>query len=337
MSDHTHTPAQSVSPKGDHATHTHGATDRVLLSSERGIWAVKWSLAALFITAALQVVVVYITGSVALLADTIHNFGDALTAIPLWFTFSLSRLPPTKRFTYGYGRAEDLAGLAVLLMILISGLIAGYESFTRLFEPQAIRNLWAVIAAALVGFLGNEAVALFRIRVGREIGSAALIADGYHARVDGLTSLAVLVGAIGVWLGYPLADPIAGLLITVAIFKILWDAGKSVFLRMLDGVDPEVVDDIVHTAKHNPQISAIKDVRVRWLGHRMHAEMSIAVNPELIVSEGHAIAAEVQHQLLHNLEYLSSASIHVDPSDLYSADHHRIDSHQHDDMDLHSH
>jgi cation diffusion facilitator family transporter len=337
MTDHFHPHTATEEPSRQEHDHTHGAIDRVLLSSERGIWAVKWSFAVLFVTAAMQVLVVLFSGSVALLADTIHNFGDALTAVPLWLAFSLSRRPATKRFTYGYGRVEDLAGLLVLVMILVSGLVAGYESIKRLIEPQEVRNLWAVIAASIIGFAGNEGVALFRIRVGKEIGSAALVADGYHARVDGLTSLAVLFGAIGVWLGYPLADPVVGLLISAAIFKILWDAGKSVLLRVLDGVDPQVVEDIQHIAQPVRGVGEIKDVRVRWVGHRMQAELSIAVDPNLDVSEGHKIAMDVQHRLLHQLNYLASATIHIDPANLSGSTHHKIDSHEHDNLPAHPH
>ena len=229
----------------------------------------------------LQLVVVIYSGSVALLADTVHNFGDAATAIPLWFAFSMGRRAATKRFTYGYGRTEDLAGIVVVLIILLSAIISGYESINRFVHPQTVENLWAVAAAAIVGFLGNEAVARFRIRIGKEIGSAALIADGYHARTDGFTSLAVLLGAVGVWLGFPLADPIVGLLITIAILRIVWDSAKSVFTRLLDGVDPEVVDEIRHAVDHTPGVQNITEVRVRWLGHRLHAELNIAVNPGL--------------------------------------------------------
>ena len=178
--------------------HTHGAVDPSVATSERGIWAVKWSFVGLFITALLQVVVVVLSGSVALLSDTIHNFGDAMTAVPLWIAFTLARLGASRRFTFGYGRVEDLAGVIVVLIILFSAVVAGYQAVERLINPQPIELLGAVAAAALVGFVGNEAVAIFRIRVGRQIGSAALVADGYHARTDGWTSLAVLIGATGV-------------------------------------------------------------------------------------------------------------------------------------------
>ena len=293
--------------------HSHGAMDPVVFTTQRGIWATKVSLVVLLATAAMQVAVFLVTGSVALLADTIHNFGDAATAIPLWFAFTLSRRNPTSRFTYGYGRGEDLAGLLIIMVILATGIIAGYESVIRLIDPPEVDFLWAVAIAAGVGFLGNEGVALLRIRVGREIGSAALVADGYHARVDGLTSLAVLFGTVGLWLGYPLADPIVGLVITLAILQIVVQSGKTVFARLLDGVEPEVIEEVRHGASETPGVQEVSDVRVRWLGHRLLAEVNIAVSPEISVANGHDIAQEVHHQLLHRLSYLSNATIHIDP------------------------
>jgi cation diffusion facilitator family transporter len=303
--------------------HTHGIVDPSITTSERGLWAIKWSFVGLMATAVLQLVVVFISGSVALLADTIHNFGDAATAIPLAIAFWFARKKPSDRFTFGYGRVEDLAGVAIVLTILASAIIAGYESIERLLHPQDITYLWAVIAASIVGFLGNEGVAIFRIRVGREISSAALIADGYHARVDGWTSLAVLFGAVGVWLGYPLADPIVGLFITAAIFGIVIQSGKSIFIRMLDGAEPKVIAEIRHAAEHVP--------------HRLHVELNIAVDPRLTIAQAHAVAAEVRHQLLHQLDYLSLVVIHVDPADQSGEAHHRITEHTHDGLPAHSH
>ena len=317
--------------------HTHGAVDPSIATSERGMWAVKWSFVGLFVTALLQVVVVVLSGSVALLSDTIHNFGDALTAVPLWIAFALTRLGASRRFTFGYGRVEDLAGVIVVLIILFSAVVAGYQAVDRLLNPQPIELLGAVAAAALVGFVGNEAVAIFRIRVGRQIGSAALIADGYHARTDGWTSLAVLVGAIGVWLGYPLADPIVGLLIAAAILVIVRQSGKTVFTRLLDGVDPEVIEEIRLAAQHVPGVEDVAEVRARWLGHRLRAEVNVAVDPDLSVAEGHAIAREVNHQLLHELRYLDMAVVHVDPVQEAGEEHHRIAAHTHDGLPPHSH
>jgi cation diffusion facilitator family transporter len=317
--------------------HTHGAVDPTIATSERGIWAIKWSFVGLMATALLQLVVVLMSGSVALLSDTIHNFGDAATAVPLGIAFALTRLGVSRRFTFGYGRVEDLAGVLIVLIILFSAVVAGYQAVERIINPQPIGMLWAVAVASLVGFLGNEAVALFRIRIGREIGSAALVADGYHARTDGWTSLAVLLGAMGVWLGYPLADPIVGLLIAAAILVIVWQSGKAVFTRLLDGVEPEAIEEIRHTAGHVPGVEDVSEVRARWLGHRLHAEVNIAVDPELSVAEGHAIAREVNHQLLHHLSYLNGAVIHVDPLQEAGEEHHRISTHSHDGLPPHSH
>jgi cation diffusion facilitator family transporter len=317
--------------------HTHGVVDPSITTSDRGLWAVKWSFIGLAITAAFQLVVVAISGSVGLLADTIHNFGDAATAVPLGIAFWFARRRPSARFTFGYGRVEDLAGIAVVVTILASALIAGYESIQRLLHPQDVQHLWAVVGASIVGFAGNEAVAIFRIRVGREINSAALIADGYHARVDGWTSLAVLFGALSVWLGYPLGDPVVGLLITAAIFGIVLQSGKAIFIRMLDGADPQVIEEIRHAAEHVPQVKGVTEVRARWLGHRLHAELNIAVDPQLTVAQAHTVAGEVRHQLLHHLSYLSLVVIHVDPADQSGEAYHRIEHHAHDGLPVHSH
>jgi cation diffusion facilitator family transporter len=336
---HDHSDHEQESSHQDNRAHghTHGVVDPSIISTERGIWAIKWSFIALFITALLQIGVVIISGSVALLADTIHNFGDAATAIPLWIAFSLFNRPPSRRFTYGYGRVEDLAGLAIVVIILFSAAVAGYQAVQRFFNPQPVEYLWAVIAASIIGFAGNEAVAFFRIKVGRDIGSAALVADGYHARTDGLTSLAVLLGAIGVWLGYPLADPIIGLLITLAILQIVWQSSKAVFTRLLDGVEPDVVDEIKHAAAHGEGVEDISEVRVRWLGHRLHAEVNIAVRPNLSIEEAHKIALDVRHELLHHLTYLSGVTLHVDPANTSGEVHHQIAEHTHDDLPAHSH
>src|SRR5215471_9908409 len=324
-------------PNHSHHDHTHGALDPLLLTTERGIWAIKWSFVGLFATGVFQAIVVLLSGSVALLADTIHNIADAGTAITLWIAFSLARRPASRRFTYGLGRVEDVTGVTIVLTILFSAVLAGYESIARLLHPQPVEHLWAVVIASLVGFAGNELVAVFRIRVGKQINSAALTADGYHARVDGLTSLAVLFSAIGVWLGYPLADPVIGLLITALILPIVWESGKAVFTRLLDGVDPEVIDEITHAINHTQGVRDVTEVRLRWSGHRLHAEVNLAVSPKLSVAEGHAIAVEARHQLLHHLPYLSNVTIHIDPEDLSGEEHHRIKEQTHEGLAVHSH
>jgi cation diffusion facilitator family transporter len=317
--------------------HTHGVIDPSIASTERGVWAVKWSFIGLTVTALLQAVVVFFSGSVALLADTIHNLGDASTAIPLGIAFLLARRGVTRRFTYGLGRVEDFAGLVIVATILLSAVIACYEAVQRLVHPQTVVLLWAVMLASVTGFVGNEAVAIFRIRVGRQIGSVALVADGYHARVDGWTSLAVLVGAVGVGSGYPLADPIVGLLISVAIFVLVWQSARSVIVRMLDGVDSGTLEAISHAASHVPRVEEVTDVRARWIGHRLHAELSVTVARDLSVGEGHEVSREVRHQLLHHVPHLGGVVVHVDPVGQGGERHHRIGEHAHDGLPVHVH
>ena len=317
--------------------HVHGVVDPSILATRKGITTVKWSLAVLLATALIQMVVTSYSGSVALLAETIHNFGHVATTIPLWIAFSLAHRKSSKQFTYGYGRIEDLAGLAIVLIILISVIITGYESIDRLFHPQAVSHLFEVALAALIGFIGNEAMAVYRCRVGNEINSAALVADGCHARVDGLASLAVFFGAIGIWMGYSWMDPLIGIVITGAILYIVWNSAKVVFCRLIDGVDPEVVDEIKESASHVAGVKDVTNVRVRWLGHQLHAEINLAVSDELSVDIGHEIAKEVRHQLMHRLSYLSGTTIHVDPSRASGEEHHVMGEHAHGDLPLHLH
>jgi cation diffusion facilitator family transporter len=297
--------------------HSHDSADSVdmaLESDERGVRAVKISFAGLAVTATFQLVVVVLTGSVALLADTIHNFSDALTAIPLFIAFRLGRRRANRRYTFGYRRAEDLAGLFVLAMITLSALVAAYEAINRLINPRGLDHLGALFAAGIVGFLGNELVALYRIREGNVIGSAALVADGYHARTDGFTSLAVALGAVGVWAGFDRADPIVGLAISVAIFAVLVGAARQVFYRLMDAVDPQVVEDIEYTASHVPGVRGVNAVQVRWLGHRLSASLDVQVDPAVSVGDGHAIAAAAAHRLLHAVRHLDDVHVHVDPA-----------------------
>ncbi len=333
---HDHGP-QASGPGGDGHGHTHGFVDPSIASTSRGLWALKWSFVGLLATAFFQMVIVALSGSVALLADTIHNFADAATAIPLGIAFWLARRAATRRFTYGLGRVEDLAGIAIVATILASALVAAYEAVGRLLHPQPVTMLGAVMVAAVIGFLGNEAVAVFRIRVGRQIGSAALVADGYHARVDGWTSLAVLVGALGVWAGYPIADPVVGLLISAAIVWLGAQAGRTVLMRILDGVDTETVEAVTHAAGHVPEVREVTDVRARWIGHRLHTELSVSVAPELSVADAHAVAKAVRHRLLHDVPHLGSVTVHVDPLGEGGDAHHRILEHAHDGLPAHSH
>lgn len=300
------------------APHSHDAADSVddtLESTAAGIRTVKISLLVLGLTALIQIVIVVMSGSVALAADTIHNFADALTAVPLWIAFALGAKPATRRYTYGFGRVEDLAGSFVVAMITMSAIIAGYEAIARLIHPQQIEPVGWVALAGLVGFIGNEWVALYRIRVGHRIGSAALIADGLHARTDGFTSLAVLCSAGGVALGFPLADPIVGLLITAAILAVLRTAARDVFRRLLDGVDPAMVDAAEQALAARPGVQAVRSVRMRWIGHRLHADAELDVDPALDLAQAHRIAHDAEHELTHTVPKLTTALIHAYPAE----------------------
>lgn len=307
------------------APHSHDAADSVdsaLIASNQGIRAVQISLVGLGITAALQLAVALTSGSVAVLADTIHNFADASTAIPLWLAFKVSNRPANARYTYGYGRAEDLAGVFVLLMIVGSAAIALWESIQKLLNPSPIDHLGWVAVAGLVGAIGNELVAQYRIRVGRRIGSAALVADGFHARTDGLTSLAVLLGAFGVWLGFPIADPLVGLVITVAILLVLKDSAIQMWRRLMDAVEPSLVDQAARAAASAEGVQRVSSVRARWIGHTIHAEALIVADAHLSLGEAHQVAERARHAMLHAVPRLSSVTVHVDPSEQDGLDYH---------------
>jgi cation diffusion facilitator family transporter len=298
--------------------HSHDAADSVddaVQSSAAGIRAVKISLVVLGMTAIVQIVVVIFSGSVALAADTIHNFFDALTAAPLWIAFALGTKAATRRYTYGFGRAEDLAGLFVVAVIALSAIVAGYQAVVRLAHPEPIDHVGWVALAGVIGFLGNEWVALYRIRIGRRVGSAALVADGLHARTDGFTSLAVLFSAAGVALGFPLADPIVGLVITVAILAVVRTAVRDVFRRLLDGVDPAMVDTAEQTLAAQPGVQAVRSVRMRWIGHRLRADAELDVDPALNLTQAHRIAHEAEHELGHAVPKLTTALIHAYPAE----------------------
>jgi cation diffusion facilitator family transporter len=298
-------------------SHSHDSADSVdteLEGSAQGIRAVKISLVVLCVTALLQLAVVVISGSVALLADTIHNFSDALTAVPLWIAFVLSRRTASRRYTYGYGRAEDLAGLFIVAMIALSAVIAGWEAIGRLINPVPIEHVGWVAAAGVIGFAGNELVAGYRTRIGRRIGSAALVADGLHARTDGLTSLAVVLGAAGVALGWPVADPIIGLLIAVAILFALRTATRDVFRHLMDAVDPALVDTAEHALLETPGVQGVRRLRIRWLGHILQAEADLEVDPDLTLAQSHNIAHHAETHLLAKVRRLTGATIHTSPA-----------------------
>jgi cation diffusion facilitator family transporter len=307
--------------------HSHEVADKVdsaLEASAEGIRALWISLAILGATAAIQAIVVAISGSVALLGDTLHNAADALTAIPLGVAFLVGRRPPNRRYTYGYGRAEDLAGIVIVVVIAASSALAAYEAATRLAHPRPVSNLIAVAVAALVGFTGNEAVARYRIRVGRRIGSAALVADGLHARTDGFTSLAVLLGVAGVAVGWDWADPVVGLLITLAILAVLRQAAQEIYRRLMDAVDPELVDRTERVLRATAGVLDVGQVRLRWIGHQLRAECEVVVDANASAIEAHQVAVDAEHSLLHAVPRLTAALVHADPQAPAGADRHSI-------------
>jgi cation diffusion facilitator family transporter len=296
--------------------HSHDAADQIddaLEANRAGRRALLISLIGLGLTAALQAVVVLLSGSVALLGDTLHNVADALTAVPLLVAFRLARRPANKRYTYGYGRAEDLAGLFVIAMIALSGVVAAYEAIDRLLHPRDVAYLWAVAGAGMVGFFGNELVARYRIRVGRQIGSAALVADGLHARTDGFTSLAVLLGAGGVAIGWRWADPLLGLVITVAILGVLRSAVTQVGARLMDAVDPALVDQATKALVTMDGVKEVRELRIRWIGHRLRAEADITADPSLSITQAHELAHHAEDRLLARVRRLNAANVHVSP------------------------
>ncbi|MFG1668446.1 cation diffusion facilitator family transporter [Streptomyces sp. Y7] len=316
---HPHSPTGGLRHRLTHLLkpHSHETADKLdsaLESSARGMRALWVSLAVLGVTALVQAVVVVASGSVALLGDTVHNTADALTAVPLGIAFVLGRRAATRRFTYGYGRAEDLAGIAIVLTIAASAAFAAWTAVDRLLDPRPMQQIPAVAVAALVGFAGNEWVARYRIRVGRDIGSAALVADGLHARTDGFTSLAVLLSAAGAALGRQLADPIVGLAITAAIALVLRDAAREVFRRVMDAVDPALVDTAERALREVEGVREVGELRLRWIGHRLRAEVAVVVDGEATVRQAHAIAVEAEHALLHAVPRLTAALVHADPA-----------------------
>ena len=303
------------------------AADQAFAQNEEGIRTVWLALAALVVTSVLQLFIVFASGSVALFADTVHNIGDALNSIPLLIAFYLARRVATRRYTYGYARAEDVAGIFIVLSIAVSAAIVFWESFQKLLNPQPLQSLGWVAAAAIIGFLGNEAVALLQIRKGREIGSAALVADGLHARTDGLTSLAVLVAALGSWLGYPIVDPIIGLLIGVAILFITKDAIVTMWYRLMDAIEPEYLAGAERVVAEQAGVKELRRLRMRWMGHRIYADLCIAVDPAISTAESHHIAEHLRHDLFHAVPYLAEAVVHVDPWSPEPQGHHELTFH----------
>lgn len=300
----------------EHGGHGHSHTQFSvdIYNTKQALSAVKWGTLGLLITAVLQFIISAFVGSAGLLADALHNVGDVFTTVALWIAFTISRKVANRRYTYGYNRVEDLAGIFIILVILFTAALGAWESYDKWVHGEQPTNLiWGMIGA-IIGIIGNEAVATYKISIGKKINSVPLVADGQHSRLDGLTSLAALVGLIGVWLGFPQADPIAGLIITVVIAFVVFEAVKNVASRLLDAIDPKLVDDLEQTAQAVPGVLGIDNFRARWFGRNIQVVTNVAVSPELNVVEGHAIAEAVRHALLHK-NGVSLVDVHVDPYD----------------------
>jgi len=289
------------------------ASDQALLDNKEGIRVLWISLGALLLTSLLQIFIVSLSGSVALLADTLHNIGDGLNSIPLLIALYLARKVATRRYTYGFGKAEDVAGLFIVISIAISAIIVFWESIQKFINQEPMTNLGWVAVAAIIGFVGNEFVAVLEIRTGRKIGSAAMVTDGLHARTDGLTSLSVLIAAVGTWLGFPILDPIIGILIGVAILFITRDAIVAMWYRLMDAIEPEYMDRAEAVINRQADVKELRRLRMRWVGHRLHAELVIAVDHELTTAQSHEIAEDLRHELFHQFPTMSDVLIHVDP------------------------
>src|SRR2546428_161560 len=324
---HDHDEQQHDHDHGAHGHgHEHGRVDADLYGNQAGLRAVQISTAGMFLVAAIQFAIAFLGGSAGLFADALHNLGDVLTTVALWIAFVISRRAANQRYTYGYYRAEDLAGVFIVLVIIASAVAGAVESILKLTSGSVPTQLLLSMAAALVGVAGNELLAQYKISVGRRINSVPLIADGQHSRIDGLTSLAAFVGLIGVALGFRIADPIAGLVITVVILTVVYSTTRSVLQRLLDAVDSRVVPSIVSIASEVPGVEAVNDVRARWVGHTLHVAMNIEVDAELTLVKAHAIAEEGRHRLFHEIDGISEAIIHTDPAS-HHEDFHQLMAH----------
>ncbi|MFC7375332.1 MULTISPECIES: cation diffusion facilitator family transporter [unclassified Brachybacterium] len=296
-------------------SHDHGEAIRTAEeASSIGIRAAWISLAGMGATALLQIAIVALSGSVALLADTVHNLGHLATTIPLILAFRLGRRAPTRRYSYGFRRAEDLVGLLIGAMIALSAVLIVGESVRALTSARDLTHLGWVLAAALIGAAGNEVVAIYRIRAGRRIGSAALIAEGQHARTDALTSLAVVIGVMGAWCGLPWIDPLIGLVIAAVVVAVLIGSMRTVLQRLMDGIDPRTLETVESAAGEVSGVIAVGEARARWIGHRLEAELAVTARPSLGLQEAEALAASVEEQLRLRLPHLERARVRVLPA-----------------------
>ena len=258
------------------------------------------SAAGLGLTGLVELLLALLTGSVGLLGDAIHNLSDVSTSAVVFLGFRLSRRPPTEKYPYGLERAEDLAGIGIAVVIWMSAAFAGFESVRKLIDHGPTSHVWAGVAGAVAGMAGNQLVARYKLRVGRRINSATLLADARHSWLDALSSAGALAGLIAVALGQPWGDPLAGLLVTAFICHVGYEVTKDVMHRLADGIDPEVITTAEAAAGSVPGVIHAH-ARARWTGRTLRVEIEGWVDPELRARDadaiGRLVADEISRQL----------------------------------------
>jgi cation diffusion facilitator family transporter len=294
--------------------HSHGAYD-----DSDAVRAVLISAVVLGAAAIVEIAAAVVSRSASVLADGLHNSGDVLTTFVLLFAFALARRPATRRFPSGYGRIEDIATLVIVVVIVVTAAVAGVESVRKLLQPEQYGNITFSLVAAAIGIVANVSVSEYKVRVGRGLGSTALEADGIHSRTDALVSAGAFAGIGLAGLGLRLADPIVGLLITGAILYILVGTLRKLVLRMMDAIDPKLIDELTTAAEHTEGVLGVHDVRARWVGRELVAVMHIDCDANLSLKDAHAIAQHVEHEVAHVVPE-ARVDIHMDPG---------VESHQH--------
>jgi cation diffusion facilitator family transporter len=291
------------------AGHSHSSAH---YGNKDAVRAVVVSAFALGLAAVAEISASLLSGSASVLADGLHNAGDVLTSFILLVTFALVRRPATRRFSSGYGRFEDVATLLIIIVIILTAAAAAAESIAKFIYPANYSNIPLGLGAALIGVIANLGVSEYKLRVGRGIKSESLAADGIHSRIDALVSAGAFVGIGLAGLGLKIADPIVGVLITFAIVYVLAGTVRQLFYRMMDAVDPTIVDEITHAALSVSGVLQVHDVRVRWVGRELVAAMHVDCDSKATLEEAHALAIRVEDAVRHEVP-AARLEIHMDP------------------------
>jgi cation diffusion facilitator family transporter len=289
---------------GDHA---HALTDDRAANR-----AVIVSAVALAIASAVEFATSISGHSAGVLADALHNAGDVLTTLVLLVAFAVARRPATRRFTSGFGRVEDVATLVIVLVIVFTAAAAALESLGRLLSTQGYSNSVPAMGAAIVGVIANLSVSEYKIRVGRRIRSMALEADGLHSRLDALVSAGAFLGLLLAWMGFAIADPLAGIAVTIAIVYILAGTVGRLVLHMMDAVDPEVIEHITKAAASVKGVLGVHDVRARWVGRELVAVLHVDCPADSTLAQAHDIAQAVEQEVEHQVPAVH-LDVHMDP------------------------